>query len=246
MGLTQIYDDYYEIVKPFNAGPTNMCVGQIAWVPAYFIEQIPYVLDFERETPTDHYAVKFKIRKMGNTDFLRRTKLPVQGMSLFETEECLAVKAKKRPCIMLAKNLTLSAPAMGPGITQKTKTHLLHDAALFLPLYGVDDASHVGGIPQAMVDRIKVLMYDQFFYFKKGYVKESKDFMVESSVGRFDRMFVSTLLHPAVSPTDGKLTNDILNVVVASLARYLKLPLEKEKAETFATIISLVQEAMPK
>jgi hypothetical protein len=182
---------------------------------------------------------------MASGDFGRKSKLPVQGMPLNDTEECLAVRAKKRPCVLLAKNLTLSVPS-NMGTTQKKTSHLLQDAALFLPLYGVEDANHVGGFPQPMVDRIKILMYEQFFFFKKGMVQGStRDFLIEDSVGRFDRIFVSTLHHPAVSPLDGKLTSDVMNVVSASLARYFKLPLEAQQAETFTALLSLIQESLP-
>lgn len=245
MGITQIIPEYYEQVIPFSALPTSMVPGQIAWVPTCFIEHIPYVFEFERASPTDHYAINFSIRNMKDSDFKHKTKLPVKALNLNETEECLAYKAKKRPCILLAKNLTLEVPAALKGTSQKFQKGLLHDAALFLPLFGIDSPEHKGGIPAAMIDRIKVLMYEQFFYFKKGTLPKSQNFLIENSVGRFDRIFISTLSHPTISVLDGKLTQDTRDLVLASFARYLNIPLAQEQAETFSAILQLAQETLP-
>ena len=89
-------------------------------------------------------------------------------------------------------------------------------------------------------------MYEQFFFFKQGTIPNTTtDFLIESSIGRLDRMFISSLHHPAVIPTDGMLSADAINLLMSCIGRFLKIPLSETQEANFQTILDLIKDSLP-
>jgi hypothetical protein len=61
--LLQVIDPFYQSLdlKSFKNKPV---VGRLCWIASPHIDRIPRIMDVERESPTEHYATKFKIRNM--------------------------------------------------------------------------------------------------------------------------------------------------------------------------------------
>src|SRR5918992_5294143 len=108
MGITQVIDPFYQSLD-LKALKNKPVVGQFCWVAAPHIDRIPRIMEVERESPTEHYATKFKIRNMTDQDFKKKQKLPIWSLTLRETEELFLQKAKKRLAITIAAENTFFA-----------------------------------------------------------------------------------------------------------------------------------------
>src|SRR5437870_447309 len=94
MGVTQLIAPFYRQLDP-KTFRSQFESGQIAWVPTPFAADIPQIMEVERESPDDHFASKFQIRNMKESDFRKKQKL----LNLGETEELVVARSKLRPCI---------------------------------------------------------------------------------------------------------------------------------------------------
>ena len=63
MGITQVIDPFYQSLD-LRALQNRPVVGQFCWIAAPRVEKIPRIMEVERDSPTEHYATKFKIRNM--------------------------------------------------------------------------------------------------------------------------------------------------------------------------------------
>lgn len=243
MGITQIINPFYKTI-PFSNSPNKMQVGQIAYVPAQFVEIIPNLFEVERAVPTDHENVKYKIRPVTASDFRRKSKLPIKGLNLNETEELLASKAKLRPCILLARGNTLDADDAVKAAIGRRK-HLLRDDAIFVPLYGTVRPDHSTGFPQALVNRIRVLMYRQFYYCPPFTPKKTDcDAFIEESIARLDWMFPCSLHYPAVQPMDIALQDNALKLLLTMAGELLQIPLSEAQVENLSVIKEVVRDSL--
>src|SRR5206468_11905757 len=98
MGVTQLISPFYRQLDP-QTFRSQFESGQIAWVPTPFAADIPQIMEVERESPDDHFASKFQIRNMKESDFRKQQKLPIKLLNLGETEELVVARSKLRPCI---------------------------------------------------------------------------------------------------------------------------------------------------
>ena len=230
MGITQVIDPFYQSLD-LKALKNQAVVGQFCWIAAPHIEKIPRILEVQRESPTEHYATKFKIRNMTDQDFKKKEKLPNWWLTLRETEELIVQRAKRRLAITVAAENTLFddiKEAVGG------REHLQEENILVLPLYGIESAGHEGGFPSAMVARIKALMYRQFFYCPY-------KVPVYEAVVRLDRIQPVIPHYPAWEPTNIALSDEALGVMMGMLREYFGAPQD----EDMKALREIVQEALP-
>jgi hypothetical protein len=230
MGITQIIDPFYQSLD-LKALKNRPVVGQFCWIAAPHIDKVARVLEVERDSPTEHYATKFKIRNMTDQDFSRKQKLPIWSLTLRETEELLIQKAKRRLAITVAAENTIFDDVRE---TVAGREHLQEENILVLPLYGIESAGHEGGFPPVIVARIKALMYRQFFYCPY-------NSPVYEAVVRLDRIQPVIPLYPGWTPADIALSGEALGVLMAMLREYFGAPQD----EDMKALREIVQEALP-
>jgi hypothetical protein len=230
MGITQLIDPFYQSLD-LKALKNRPVVGQFCWIAAPHIEKVPRVLEVERESPTEHYATKFKIRTMTDQDFKKKQKLPNWWLTLRETEELIVQRAKRRLAIVVAAENTIFddiKEAVGG------REHLQEENILVLPLYGIESAGHEGGFPSVVVARIKALMYRQFFYCPyKAPVYEA--------VVRLDRIQPVIPHHPGWTPENIALSGESLGVLMGMLREYFGA----SQDEDLKALREIVQDALP-
>ena len=205
MGVTQLISPFYRQLDP-KTFRSRFESGQIVWIPTSFAADIPQVMEVQRESPDDHFASKFQIRNMKETDFRKKQKLPIKLLSLGETEELVVARSKLRPCVVLKIGQTSFAD-LTKALKQAGKGHLEKEDFAVIPLYSVEKEDGDAGFPAVMVARIKALMYPQFFFCPKHGVA-----VRNNSVGRLDRLFVARPVFPAFQPTDAALTPDAVMI----------------------------------
>jgi len=230
MGITQLIDPFYQSLD-LKALKNRPVVGQFCWIAAPHIDKIPRIMEVERDSPTEHYATKFKIRNMTDQDFRKKQKLPIWSLTLRETEELLVQKAKKRLAIVVAAENTIFDDIRE---TVAGREHLQEENILVLPLYGIESAGHEGGFPSLIVARIKALMYRQFFYCP--YYAP-----IYESVVRLDRIQSVIPHYPGWMPVNVALSAEALSVLTGMLREYFGA----SQDEDMKALREIVQETLP-
>lgn len=241
MGIIQFFKQYdykfYESI-PGKIRFTNPVMGQFCWVPILHLDEIPRILDVQREDPRGHKDVKFLVRNMTPNDFKGKERLPLKLLNLRNTQEAIIHGASKRPSILLKYGAT-SFDDVANILPSMGKTHLQRDNIMVvLPLFGIqDEKDHFGGFPPVMVARIRAMMYEQFFFFPKS--EESP--LYNDSVGRLDHIQIIVNHYNACSFTPYRLTDDCLGIVLSMVKRWFNL----EYDEDFEALVEICKEACP-
>lgn len=207
MSITQLYndDEFFTAVDP-----REFRVGQICWVPIPNPDPIPRILDVQRNTPEEHEEVKLELRLANQVhDFKKRDRsLPIKYLNLRSNEELLAQSCKKRPSIILGAGVECY-PEITKLLRQKGKKHQQQDCMFVIPCYSVQQEEYSSGFIQPIVERIKCLMYRQFFY-----LPPSKGFT--ELIARFDRTQIVIDRSPAsIEPSDICLSEEIFNLFLS-------------------------------
>lgn len=164
MPIVDCIDDFFEPITNFNKDPSKLIDGQVAWVPVLIPRPLPWVMDARRKSGRDHNNIKYEIRKIRESDFLKKSdRLPIHRMNLHPTEELLAIKAKKRPCIMISQYLIMNGGKI-KNITEG-KEHLLQQEQVFLPIFSTQGEESSSGFPQGFVRNIRKMAYPHLLYF---------------------------------------------------------------------------------
>jgi len=158
-------------------------LGQLYWAPTFYLPPHPDVF-FEVEQDPTESKLKFEIRRATPESFSGAHR-PLKSIGLEATEELVAVKAKRRIVVLLSETNTVYED-IRPYVSKQSKIH--ERSFVCLPLYGVHPGETRRGFPSIVVERIKVLMYNQFFYFPPS-SKENDPAMYEA-IGRLDRLQV--------------------------------------------------------
>jgi hypothetical protein len=201
MGIMQYFstDDFYT-----SAGRSDFCPGQLCRIPVPHIDPIPRILDVRRDQPEEHDTVEFEIRN-GNRrdDFRKRDRtLPLKYLNLKSNEELLVQVAKKRFAVILSPRLDIY-PEVASALRQQGKKHLQEDAIFLIPIYGTVSPFRPTGFPPEMVQRVRYMIYRQFFY-----IPSKMD--LEEGVARFDRISVVIGRDPsAIEPLEVSLSDKI-------------------------------------
>lgn len=210
MGILQVFpkEDFFKTIDPKAYAP-----GQICHVIVPHLTKIPQILDVERNRPEEHNNVKFILRNAKPTgDFVAADRtLPLFKINLRTNEELLVQRAKKRPGIILPSfvNVYPEITALLSG----RKDHLQDDALFVIPCYGIETRDNAKGFPPEMVERVRCLIYNQFFFLP------AHKALTKDSIARFDRIQVITdkKEKAAIEPTDLCLSDDVLNFFIAML-----------------------------
>ena len=194
MGVLQYIPakDFYATTEP-----NQYKIGQFCWIVSPAINPIPLIFDVERRDPQEHAEVKYFVRNAdADRDFRAADRiLPLKYLNLRSHEELLLQRAKKRPGIIISNGLDIY-DEIKLLLTERSKKHLQEDSLFIVPCYGVETGSDLRGFPSQMVQRIRCLLYRQFFY-----LPASSPF--EEGVARFDRIQVVVGRNrAAIEPTD--------------------------------------------
>lgn len=216
--------------------PSSFKNGQICWIISPYINEIPQILDVERNKPEEHHEFKFVLKNVDpDNDFkpsADRT-LPIKYLSLESTEELVIRKAKKRPAIIISSGLD-AYPEIAKLLRQRGKKHLQEDSLFLIPCYGVETEDDRRGFPPEMVARIRCLLYRQFFYIPYHTPLKS------DSIARLDRIQVIIGRHrAAIEPTGLCLSENVFQLLLSQFIFCISGIEEKE----FAEVREVVKEA---
>jgi hypothetical protein len=201
-----------EVVDQLYDNAKGVSLGHMVWCPVPHLEEVPRILEVERESSERHYASKFEIVQLSAEHFKAKSKLPIKALALHNTEELLISKAKKRPCVVICCSNTHFDDAVAVQET-KGRKHLQDNSVILAPLYGTASPDDDRGFPPIMVARIRVFLYNQFFYFPKSCLK-SKLGIDKVGVARLDRIF-SASPSRGVTPMNLKLSAEPLALLLA-------------------------------
>tara|TARA_Y100000590_G_scaffold446052_1_gene579007 strand:- start:2831 stop:3574 length:744 start_codon:yes stop_codon:yes gene_type:complete len=225
LGISQIQDKFYEKVHPFKSGdPKSLLPGQIAWVPTQFFDGNMIVVEVDRAQRDDHNNVKFKFTRMKASHFQKNEeKLPIPNIKLGATEELMAFKTKKRPCIFLGKAEDINLSEGDLKKLAKGKKHLFTTDCLFLPIYSTHKEDLQKGFPIEFVTRIKHFLYSHLLYLPSCNLKNLETLRPPKNEGivRLDRLFVTSPIVPNVSPTDVMLESSYFKILKYHVKEYL-------------------------
>lgn len=230
--IEDILDSIYEKTSE------SIGLGHLVWCPVPHLEEVPRILEVERASSETHYASNFRIVQMDRTHFKERQKLPIKSLSLQDTEELLISKAKKRPCVVVAcQNTTFKDSAAVAEL--KGRKHLQDDSMLLAPIYGTATLEDVKGFPPKMVARIRVLLYNQFFYLPKSCPK-NKVSVDKDGIVRLDRLLAASPSR-GVAPMGIKLAAEALSLLMALLRERFGAP----EQENLKLVRDILAEALP-
>lgn len=180
--------DYYDDKRSFSG---NLEVGQIVFTPVTFTERRNNIYAVRRSDSTTHDSVNFEFRSLDDSlDFKKKTdRLPIKALALGETEELLAIRAKKRPCLIIAKLDRLDNSSLPEGVQQKKALNSFDNIYLLAPIFSISSGSKTTAFGPVMTARIKCMMYPEFVYVPA----HTKTFNIPKVI-RLDRMFWSHLI----------------------------------------------------
>lgn len=213
-------------------------VGHIIWCPVPQLDEVPRILEVERASSEVHYAGKFEIVQMNGGHFKAKQKLPIKALSLHDTEELLISKAKKRPCVVVACDNTSFKDSVATAELKKRR-HLQDNSMILAPLYGTASLEDVRGFPPKMVARIRVFLYNQFFYLPKTCPK-TKIGLEKESIVRLDRLFPASP-NRGVETKDMKLSAEALALLTAMLRERFGAPPDGN----LTTVRQILYETLP-
>jgi len=227
-----------EILDAVYVKSNGIGVGHCVWCPVPHLEEVPRILEVERASSEAHYASKFRIVQLDGNHFKEKRKLPIKSLSLQDTEELLISKAKKRPCVVIACHNTAFKDAAAT-IELRGRKHLQDDSMILAPIYGIATLEDENGFPPKMVARIRVFLYNQFFYLPKTCPKNRIGFGKEGIV-RLDRLFPAAP-NRGVSPMGMRLSDEPLALLLALLRERLGAP----AYENLQTVREILLDTLP-
>lgn len=233
MGITQVItkDEFFTTVEP-----QGFQRGQLCWVPIPHPDPIPRILDVQRSSPEEHGKVDFELREANQKlDFRRRDRsLPIKHLNLRSNEELLAQRCKKRPAVILSKDVECFS-GINKLLKQNAKRHQQQDCLFVVPYYRAQQEEFDSGIIQPIIARAKCLIYRQFFY-----MPPIKNF--GEGIARFDRVQVVIDRTPAaIEPTDISLSREAYGLFVAMF----QFCISGQPNETLEAAKALVRESYP-
>lgn len=141
----------------------ELCRGVLVWAFLPHFDQVPYAFEpVGRTEPTQHGSATVKVAPLRIGQPLTRSKLPVAAMPLHGGEVWAAYRAKRRPCLVIAKN----GPTVDRNLTRRTPNHSTAPTILVAPYYGADQNGRRAGYPPAFIERVRHCEYPQFLWDK--------------------------------------------------------------------------------
>ncbi len=192
-GGAEAVDDISAIIPFYDnerrPGPSPE-VGQIVFAPVLATDSRPNCADAVRSDPQGHRSADLIIRPLdASVDFRGKSaRLPIKALYLGENEELIVSRAKKRPCLILAKSDGVNANTIPKGRQRDKALNAFHGTYCLAPIYSVSTAEKARSFGPVMTARAKCLMYPEFVY-----VPQSGMIIKAPGVLRLDRLFWSHL-----------------------------------------------------
>ena len=136
--------------------------GRLVYAFIPHVDQVPHTIKaIGRKNAEEHTSAQVEIAPLRMQDRLRRTDLPVAGMTLHDGEIWTAYKAKKRPCLVLGNDTQVNVDdRLRRGMPKRSTA----PTVLVAPFYGADKDGSRAGYNAALVERIRHAEYPQFFW----------------------------------------------------------------------------------
>jgi hypothetical protein len=156
-----------EVIKPFysTGAPTSLesyALGQIFWAPAYYPHQ---QLQLWRPLEVDqklHTAKNFQITTAPADAFKRA--LPYTSPPLKNNEEFIALKAKRRPVVLLLP----PDPSLLTVGKSTGDIKIVRHLCVIAPVFSIVDAVGYSKVPEEFRNRVRRLEYPQFPFLPAG------------------------------------------------------------------------------
>lgn len=229
--LVKYYDINRKAVEKFE-------VGQIVFTPVAFTEKRHNLYDVRRSDATAHDSVSFKFRALDDTlDFRKKAdRLPIKALALGETEELLAVKAKMRPCLVVARLDRLGDINTLPDGVQRNKALNSFNAIYLLaPIYSISHGSKVTIFGPVMTARIKCMMYPEFIY-----APQNPPLFLTPKIIRLDSMFWGHLI-ACTEPCTTYLSKEMMAICWAQI----KMISGEQPSQDYSDLRELLLSALP-
>jgi len=182
-------DSVQKLIAPSDANPwwvidktSKIVRGRLIWSFVPHVDQIPYqlVITGRSTDATIHNKATAEISTFNFNHYRKPVSLPVAAFPLYEGEAFIAVRAKKRPMIVLS---TPGEPP-NPALMRNKPGHLTAQMIIAAPFYGKDEGTGSrSGYTDAFVQRVKACEFPQFFWDKLPCKTGT-----EESILRFDHM----------------------------------------------------------
>lgn len=156
-----------ELISPFmvSGAPTDQTkfsVGQIFWTEMYYPHQR---LELWRPTFVDqqlHTAKNFNIVSSANDAFKRA--VPYTNPPLQSNEEFIALKAKRRPIVLIQPTDPSLSLVKTVSMGIKIERHL----CVVAPVFGLSNSVGYARASTEFLERVRKLEYPQFLFLPKG------------------------------------------------------------------------------
>lgn len=203
----ELVDVYFRAVpKEFK---DQVIPGRVCWVPSLYLVETVVGLTVRYADPGYERDILFELVSETENPALFNHD-PLKHPPLRKNEAFLAVKAKRRPVIVLSRPTVKRSAASGVD-------HDFPQCFIVAPLYTFGDAEEP--YSQEFIERVKAMEYDEFLYIPK-----SDEFDIEESFVRFDR--VQSVAKRNIRLESTMLTDDAFDLLKDWIRYYLAGPLE--------------------
>jgi hypothetical protein len=215
-----------EVFVPFytstSASKESYRFGQLFWTPAYYPHQRLEVWRPDYLDPKLGTAKDFNIKTAGS-DFFHRS-LPYTNPVLATNEEFIAIKAKRRPVILLQPPDPALLAVKKGGSSGKIVRHLCPVALVYSAENDVGDSK----FPKEFIERVRRLEYKQFMFLPKGGT------LTVDSLARLDE--VQSVAENQLEPSGYALTPEICDILKSQVSYFFTELSGKEFAEWAALL----------
>ncbi|MCC8471217.1 hypothetical protein [Xanthomonas phaseoli] len=150
------------------------------------------IFDAQRSDQVSHSSVSGVIRDVdASKDFLRSDRLSILKLGLGSFEEILAIKAKARRCLVLARTDGIPDQHLPPADRGIARPAFQRPCYFVAPAYSVASPGHARAITQTIAARAECMVYPNLIFLPR-----SGGIIREDSVVRLDRAFWTTLSPP--------------------------------------------------
>ncbi len=214
-------DSLHALIDPWwtTDGSVTLIRGRLIWAVLAHVDQEPKRLVLEgRAEDTSHDRATYRTEPLNIRAPRAVQRLPVAGMPEAPGELHLAVRAKRRPALVLAE----PAPEVEPRFRVGAARWQTSRTILVAPYYGAEQGNARGGWKPEFVTRIRRAEYPQYVWDRLP-VGESS---TSSSILRLDHVQPISSLHGTYEPTPHRLSPQALDIVEEALEwlRIGKLP----------------------
>jgi hypothetical protein len=181
--------------------------GQIFRAPAYYPHQ---QLEIWRPLEVDQRlgtARNFVMQRAGEDAFRRSVPLAFPPLAI--NEEFIALRAKKRPMVLIQP----PDPALESVKRQATGGKIVRHLCSVLLAYSAEDEAGFAKFPRQFIDDVRLLKYPQFLFLPKGGP------FLRDGLLRLDAVQSITLSN--IEPTEWMLSPDVLGIFKSQLSFFM-------------------------